>query len=140
MGWENITYKCGHEGREQMYGKMKDREKKVKWISDNKICPNCEIIEINTKAEKSNLIGSPKQVIWAEDIKTQMLNEINKMLNIVPLLPDNPNYNKYVSGISILNEMNTEIMNATSATWFIDNRNDYPRSELSRRLNLVFSI
>lgn len=41
MGWETITYACGHTERRQMYGPMKERERNVKWLEKQK-CPTCE--------------------------------------------------------------------------------------------------
>lgn len=30
MAWTTITYACGHEGKEQVYGSQKEREWKIR--------------------------------------------------------------------------------------------------------------
>ena len=41
MARETITYKCGHVGTEQLYGKHSDRARHIEWTEENKVCPDC---------------------------------------------------------------------------------------------------
>ena len=83
MAWETGTYACGHEGREQFYGKHKDREWAVQKHFE-KVCPECWKAECERKskeaAEKNKALalpalkGSPKQIAWAESIRARFTN------------------------------------------------------------------
>ncbi len=79
MGWEKITCaKCGKEDRVQIGGKVADRERKAKWMTENGwACDDCKKAATEaTKAEreakgaenKYGLAGSEKQIAWATDI------------------------------------------------------------------------
>lgn len=41
MAKYKITYKCGHEGTVELFGKYKDRDSRMKWMSENMVCPDC---------------------------------------------------------------------------------------------------
>ena len=43
MSWYNIDYACGHEGREQIYGKVSERQNRADWLGNNKVCKPCWI-------------------------------------------------------------------------------------------------
>jgi len=43
MAWYQINYACGHTGREQIYGKVQDRQNKANWLGNNKVCKSCQI-------------------------------------------------------------------------------------------------
>ena len=43
MAWYEITYACGHTGREQIYGKVNARQDRADWIGNNKVCKPCWI-------------------------------------------------------------------------------------------------
>ncbi len=79
MGWEKITCaKCGKEDRVQIGGKVADRERKAKWMTENGwACDECKKAaaeatkaerEASGKENKYGLNGSEKQIAWATDI------------------------------------------------------------------------
>lgn len=79
MAWYTVNYKCGHEGRIQLYGKTTDRERKLDWMSGNVLCDDCQKLKFaanNAKAAETNaqiglpsLSGSDKQIAWAESLR-----------------------------------------------------------------------
>jgi len=87
MAWETVTCdKCGAEFDVQMYGKSSDREWKIdnwSWICDD--CKEKDRTEkiVKSRAEAQDmglpeLIGSPKQIAWAETIRIKILNALAK--------------------------------------------------------------
>lgn len=90
MAWYSGTYSCGHEGRVQLYGKIKEREwKKEREFS--KLCPECRQKQFEEERERKNaeaaalakemglpqLTGSEKQVKWAITLRQQLIDEID---------------------------------------------------------------
>lgn len=43
MAWYEIKYACGHTGREQIVGPVRDRQHRAEWIGNNKVCRSCWI-------------------------------------------------------------------------------------------------
>lgn len=41
MAKYNITYSCGHEGCTELFGKVTERERKIKWYETKGLCPEC---------------------------------------------------------------------------------------------------
>ncbi len=41
MAKYNITYSCGHEGCAELFGKVTERERKIKWFEAEGLCPEC---------------------------------------------------------------------------------------------------
>lgn len=60
MAWYDITYKCGHTGREQICGTNVhgEREKRAAWIAENKLCPECYKAAMRKKNEEMGLVCS----------------------------------------------------------------------------------
>ena len=93
MAWYEITYACGHTGREQLYGKEADRKSLIEWKSTHQICPECfakEIENQNRKAIASNtngvlpqLTGSEKQIAWAISIREKALATLDSTISEV---------------------------------------------------------
>lgn len=61
MAYETVKYACGHTEEKQFYGKMDDRRRRVAAMEQDD-CPAC-------RAAGSDLIGSDKQIAWAEDTR-----------------------------------------------------------------------
>jgi len=75
MAWNTLTYACGCEDRVQLYGKMTDREKTIERASRHD-CPVCRAKKTNEAARANGLpelVGSPKQIAWASDIRSRVL-------------------------------------------------------------------
>lgn len=109
-----IIYRCGHTAEVQLYGKYEDREKKIAYYKTID-CPECRAKEAADKAKAdglAELTGSPKQVSWASDIRSEKLADAEKLATQV-----NKNKNMFDGAV--------ETMKAeTSASWWIDRRDD----------------
>ena len=62
MAWYDVTYKCGHEGREQIYGTNVhgERDRRVEWISEHKLCPECYKAEKRREEKEMGLVCAIK--------------------------------------------------------------------------------
>lgn len=138
MAWFEGTYSCGHEGRTQIYGPVKNRQ----WIADNRfsnMCPDCwekHLIEErkrkNEEAKKEaekmelpKLTGSEKQVAWANTIRLEIIKNVEKDLekhsDIIIFKKEKSN-----KKLDMINDaLNYLLKNRTKASWFIKNRYKY---------------
>ena len=41
MAKYDVTFKCGHTGTVELFGKSEERERKLRWYEKNAICPDC---------------------------------------------------------------------------------------------------
>lgn len=92
MALYDITYKCGHTCRKQLYGKIDSRHEYIEWARDNKLCPECEEEARAEKIRKENenaqriaqkegypdLQGTEKQVTWAVAIRNKVIKCISE--------------------------------------------------------------
>lgn len=83
MAWTTITYMCGHEDREQLYGPYRERDRYVEWASENRLCPACYKRQLKEQRSRDyergkaieaelglpQLEGAPRQVTWATSIR-----------------------------------------------------------------------
>ena len=84
MAKYDVTYACGHTETIQLYGKSTDREKEIARL-ENRLCKKCYIAEqqeavkevVNSVKDFGlvPLVGSPKQVAWAEEIRARFFAE-----------------------------------------------------------------
>ena len=91
MAKYSITFKCGHDEEIQLTGKVSDREEKIAWMEENRVCADCYRAEQDTKHQATNeqakesnkematLEGSDKQVAWAETIRAEKINEFKSL-------------------------------------------------------------
>jgi len=63
MAKYDVTYKCGHTGTVELFGKQTDRDSKLEWYKNTAVCPDCynaekyadyEIIEMHYSEYKNN--------------------------------------------------------------------------------------
>jgi len=120
------TYSCGHEGVTNIIGPTKNRE----WIKERhfeKLCPDCweqkrieEMEKANAEAlakakemELPNLEGTEKQVAWANTLRQNFIEKVEKIdkptMRIIELNEEDK--------ITIINF----VIRKTKASWFIDN-------------------
>lgn len=90
MAKYNVKFSCGHTATIELYGKEKDRQRKIAWYEENGLCPDCyrkqQEEEKKAAAEKAaaeaasfglpELVGSPKQIAWADKIRVGIVNTI----------------------------------------------------------------
>ena len=81
MAKYTITYKCGHTGTVELFGKHTDRERKIAWYENNYVCPECYAAEQAAKREAEaskyalpELVGSERQIEWAEKIRSKFVS------------------------------------------------------------------
>lgn len=93
MAKYSITYKCGHTCDTQLFGTYKSRERYIEWAKDNKFCPECaeaNVRECRRKESEASaqeaqergyieLQGSPKQVAWANSIRSKAIAVIDEV-------------------------------------------------------------
>lgn len=132
MAWYYGTYCCGHEGRTNIVGPLKNRE----WIKENhfeKVCPECwekkiledrekaniEAIEKAKEMELPELQGTEKQVAWANTLRQKMIDKINGLTDeyIYCLKVE-----KVISDKRDIKDFENFVLSQTSARWFIDNK------------------
>lgn len=107
-----ITHACGHTEEIQVFGKRAERERKIAWL-EAQVCAECraaEAAEASKATGMAALTGSPKQVAWAEDLRSETMGAIaatKTRTESESALKDR--VIKYIGGI-------------TSAAWWIDNR------------------
>lgn len=90
MAWYYGTYSCEHEGRVNIVGPTKDRERKAEWHFSG-LCPECykkkqeeerksankEAAEKSAEMELPELSGTEKQVAWANTLRIKAIDSIN---------------------------------------------------------------
>ena len=90
MAKYDVRFSCGHTATIELFGKEKDRQRKIAWYEENGLCPDCyrkqQEEEKKAAAEKAaaeasslglpELIGSPKQIAWADKIRVGIVNTI----------------------------------------------------------------
>lgn len=68
MAKYTVTHACGHQVEAQLFGKHVDRERRMTAMRAED-CPAC-------RAAGSDLVGSVKQVAWAQDIRAALTPRI----------------------------------------------------------------
>lgn len=93
MAWYYGTFSCGHEGRVNIIGPTKDREWK-KEKAFEKLCPECYEKYLAEEREKANkeamkkaeemefpvLLGTERQVAWANTLRNAVVDRYEKQL------------------------------------------------------------
>jgi len=141
MAWHEGVYACGHPGRVQIYGPVKDRDWKEK-KEFSKLCPECwkkKLAEENQKAVETakemglpELKGTEKQVAWANSIRLEFIEVIDE--EVRELERRNPN-NKNLEKIKKEFDETKKFMleNKTEAKYYIDHR-DFTIKEILMEL------
>ena len=120
MAWYVMEYRCGHNERVQLYGKCDERKRRLEWAKDNKDCPDCYKAKMGQERQQqneraaslineigfANLIGSEKQIAWANTIRQKCYEELTKMLQ------------EEKNRIYLVKALSLEI----SSQWWIENR------------------
>ena len=122
MAKYTITHTCGHTEEIQLFGKMEDRERKIKWLESQE-CDGCRKAKANAEAAAAkearglaDLEGSEKQIAWANTIRERAY----KCFDGLQQFANNPQAKAMMDGWKA--KMDAE----TTAKWWIDNRNNLP--------------
>lgn len=139
MAWYYGKFSCGHEGRVNIIGPVKDRQ----WKANNKfsgMCPECykeylekqreeankKALEQSKEMELPQLIGTEKQIAWATTLRVQFIEKITRIAD-----EREKDYSVYHEGKHskkakrYIETLDYIIETETSAKFFIDNRNRY---------------
>lgn len=94
MAWHYGTFICGHEGRVNIVGPIKDRERKAE-RAFVKLCSDCYEKDRAERIEKENsnaaqfaremnlpeLTGTEKQVVWATSLRQNLIDALVDVAN-----------------------------------------------------------
>ncbi|GHV45324.1 hypothetical protein FACS1894204_04160 [Synergistales bacterium] len=139
MAKYDIVYSCGHEGRVDIIGPTKDRQRKADWYASG-LCPECyeakKQADRATELEKAKqnavemelpeLTGSDKQVAWAMKIRDVFV------ANISNCKEPGKDFGKRL--LNVIIEGN---LAQTTAKWWIDWRDNENIMNPVRRLGLI---
>jgi hypothetical protein len=121
------TFSCGHEGSVNVTGPTKNRQ----WIADRKfegLCPECYKAHLQVEKEKANLeaaekaeemelpelVGSEKQVAWANTLRLTHIEIFDKHIN-------SDRYDEDVK-LVFAETLDWYLKEHIKATWWIENR------------------
>lgn len=127
MGKYVINYSCGCTGTIRIFGKLKDSERRIAYLS-TKLCPNCYTEQLKKEIELKNIVvikqsesfgfpqltGTENQTKWANSIRLEIIKSLDKMRAIIEI-DFHELYNLFVK----------DILSNTSASFWISNRNEY---------------
>ena len=133
MAWSEITYECGHTTREQLYGKMAQRERTIERALD-RLCHDCyasklaeeRAAESAAAAEAAKdaglpeLTGSEKQIAWAESIRAKQVAELIELDKVLATAPAKTP--EQVEAVRIGREVVADMISRTSAKDWIEGR------------------
>lgn len=85
MAKYQVTFSCGHTSTVELVGKTSERERRILWYEQSGICPDCykaqqeakRTAAIDVCKDLPQLVGSPKQIAWAEKIRAEKYNMFN---------------------------------------------------------------
>ena len=149
MAKYTVNYNCGHTGTVELFGKTKIRYEKIEWMERNQICPDCyqaakdaeRAAQNKIAAEKNQglveLVGTPKQVAWAETIRAEKLANAETLLEKAEQFIAN---GENLDSARIVKATTEEWMNQPSASWWIDHRNRSLEDTIRERYAKVQSV
>lgn len=144
MAKYEITYVCGHTGTVELFGKTKERDKKIAWMEKSCYCPECEAVKRREKIaeeEKKNketslpyLTGTEKQIVWANKIRNEFLDSLEEFRARIETdakaayeankAPADKIDAEYEKAMSLMNETKKYLISHNCAHWWIDNRHN----------------
>lgn len=139
MAWYELHHSCGHTGRVNLIGPHKQRNWRIERMEAD-ICDECKErarAEENARAAAENkklglpeLKGTEKQVAWAETIRKNILEEIEKQMAEMVEKGKTPTQEQ----LADFNAALDVVMGKQSASWWIDHRDTYIQNILSECL------
>lgn len=135
MAWYTGTYACGHAGKVNVVGKVKDREWKVQRHFSND-CEECRQKKYEEKIKKEQeeaalkaskmelpeLEGTEKQVVWAITLRQKLIDKFDKITD-----EDIRMYQYRLKGLGRVEIMKIKdfiLKNRVKASYYIDNRHE----------------
>lgn len=152
MAHYDISHTCGHDERIELFGPTRERERRIEWLQERP-CTKCWKKEREAEAEARRdreaamiveklgddaaealnaisspackLVGSSRQIMWAEDIRAKCVTEIiDRLHNLVARIPGKLTDQQSAEFAVRCRAFASVIANETSAAWWIDNRGD----------------
>ena len=131
MAKYEIKHTCGHTSVQHIDGKSADQERKAEWFRARP-CLEClraeEIAEAKAGADAKglpSLVGSPKQIAWAETIRGNKMQELDEELARNGALSD--------AGKTAV----AKLHGIADAKWWIDNRGMLAMSMLASAYKMI---
>lgn len=143
MSWYEGKYSCGHEGRVNIIGPTKDRQRKADWHFSG-MCPECykkqleeeraaankEAAEKSAEMELPELNGTEKQVAWANVLRLDILQKCSKKISLFCKRNEERRSKgkdeiKHIDGMDdgeLLGAVDFALKNHTEARFWIDER------------------
>ena len=127
-----ITHTCGHEETVELFGKGTDRQRKIAWMEQQN-CQECRkaaaiatAVSTNASAGLPVLVGSDKQIAWAETIRANQLAMVTRELTSVAeaMARQGKTEAQIATDRAPIDAMVTKVQSQTSAAWWIDHRSD----------------
>ena len=143
-----VTYKCGHTGTVELFGKESDREYRLSRMAEED-CPDCQKAAVHAmcaeQAERyglPDLVGSPKQIAWAEEIRAEFIakkeeqSERNEQVYARALAANIPNAQEQIDKMrALFDGFCAEFFAETSARKWIDLRDKANTRDFANLLN-----
>jgi hypothetical protein len=147
MAKVTVNFSCGHSEVQQFYGKHAERVSRLEWL-ERGVCRECFRVEqIKKRAGESTaaaeqaknnglppLVGSEKQIAWAETIrKNALISESNTVISRgkyeeeYAKLSSEEQKNKAVRIFESMVRARNRLETETSSKWWIDNRDTIER-------------
>lgn len=141
MGWMTLTYSCGHEDRQQLYGPMDERRRRVEYL-ERGVCTACYRAQQTDRSKATTarlslptLTGSERQVAWAEQLRADRVAQIERLLADAKGLT-------LAEGIAQMETEDTDaarttlaslraVLGMTEAHWWIERRGEPLRTALT---------
>lgn len=86
MAKYDVKFSCGHEGTVELFGKSADRARKIAYFEKHGVCSECykmqqaaAVAEKTAAWELPELTGTPKQIAWAERIRSDFFAKFEDM-------------------------------------------------------------
>lgn len=128
MAKYQVEHSCGCTETHELFGKHVERERKIEWMQDQS-CTECRKMEFAKKCTEENaaaaeansdlvaLVGSEKQVAWAESIRAKYLSDAESLMSGLV-----PSTDLEKSLFDQLSELLSDHKEKSFASWWIDNR------------------
>lgn len=135
MAKYTVTYKCGHEGQVQLFGKAAEREQRIEWYETSALCPECFRGQTEQKRLAAsqqaaqwanaeglpNLVGTTDQILWAESIRYDRISAVREYVQQIAA-QDVDDEQRLAKMVAALEEAVVWLGQQTGAKWWIDRR------------------
>jgi len=135
MAKYTVSHICGHDETHNLFGPTGDRQRKMEWLRTVP-CSAChradmqadreraaeESARINAERGLPALLGSPKQIAWAEEIRARLVAELRDLLaRVISNAPS-------AADAAAVQGAAAQIESETSAAQWIEWRNSSPQT------------